>query len=674
MRRIVLSACMLLVATASTFAAEGGRALLIGVEGYEKVRALKYVGNDVRRLAESFSDRCGFEVKQVIDTAVDEKVQRIGPTTHRDALMKTIESWIDGMAETDTAVLYFSGHGFLDGDGKLYLASLNCDARDPVPGGVSVSWLREQLLKCPARCKVLLLDACHAGASKGVGDTRATAKAIEAEMRKLPDMVTLASCEGEQESYLWPGKKQSLFTYWLSEGTKGHADNDADGRVSMDELTEYVQRNVTRTAEVLDHEQTPTLLGGDKAREPLQLAPKAISLKRLIMDMAEKIDTSMRQKKLSAVGVPEFASGEQGGTLGIAFGTLPAYIANELTDRLATLADGDYEVISGPALHKELAGRDVDVTNLESATTRDLKVGGIDVDVLAIGRVRGREGATFRLGCKLKKPGSPSQIGSANGISFLNESEWAMLGRSAGRPNTPIIGTGGETSAVMTQRIQSLDTQADKPHPMLNPNFPFAVEIHIKGSDGQFTRRDGQVKGNDYYVTLRRGEVYRIYIVNRTTHKEGAFLRLLVDGLNTLPQEMNSRAKGFVVEPTEGELTVAPRVNLTEARAWYLGPADQEASGKVNPARYCIRGFYKKTGDAGAYDEFVVADAPDSAAARKGYTEQIGLITAALYSPTNPRALGTKRGKEYRQRIEHYKGGKEPGDLIGVIHVRYDEP
>ena len=64
----------------------------------------------------------------------------------------------------------------------------------------------------------------------------------------------------------------------------------------------------------------------------------------------------------------------------------------------------------------------------------------------------------------------------------------------------------------------------------------------------------------------------------------------------------------------------------------------------------------------------------DSAAARKGYTEQIGLITAALYSPTNPRALGTKRGKEYKQHVDRYKGGKVPGELIGVLHVRYDEP
>ena len=671
MRRIVLSICILLAATASAFAATQDKALLIGVEGYEKVPVLKYVGNDIQLLSEVLSDRCGFEVTQVIDTAVDETTQRIGPTTHRDVLMKKIKTWIDGMSWADTAVLYFSGHGFVDKDGKLYLASLNCDRRDPVPGGVPVEWLREQLSRCPAHCKVLLLDACHAGTSKGGG---ATAKAIEVEMRKASDVTTLASCKGNEESQLWLGKRQSLFTYWLAEATKGHADTNADGQVAIDELTKYVKRNVSRTAKKLGHQQTPMLLVGDKAKKSLQLAPKPISLKRLIMDMAEKIDTQMRQKKLSAVGVPEFASGEEGGSLGIRFGTLPAYIANELTDQLATMADGDYQVVSGKSLHKELRQRGVDITNLETSRTNGLKIGDIDVPVLAIGRVRGREGATFRLGCKLKKSGSAAQIGAANGICFLYDSEWSMLGCSGGVSDTQTISSGATPEAVMAQRVETLDAQAQKPHPMLDPSFPFAVEIHVKGPGGKFTKREGKVKGNDYFVPLHQGEIYRIFVIDRVTH--GTFLRLLVDGLNTLPEKMDTREKGFVVELVEGdgELTVAPRVNLTEARAWYLDPAEKDSSGKVKPARYCIRGFYKRTGDDGAYDEFVVTDAPESATARKAYTEQNGLITAAIYTTTSPKDIRTKQGKEYKQHLKYYKGNKVPGDLIGVLHVRYDEP
>ena len=675
MRRVLFSLCLLPFAATPLFAAESGKALLIGVEGYEKVPALKFVGNDVRRLAESFSDRCGFEVVQVIDTAVDESVEQIGPTTHRDALMKIIEDWIAGMDDTDTAVLYFSGHGFLDAEGKLYLAALNCDAKDPVPGGVPVAWLREQLSKCPARRKILLLDACHAGASKSVDLGKATAKAFAVEMRKLTDVETLASCSTDEESVLWPGKRQSLFTYWLSEAAKGHADADADGRVTMDELAEYVGRNVARTAEVLEHRQTPTRLGGDASAGSLELAPKPVSLKRLIMDMAEKIDTRMRQKKLAALAVPEFASGESGGTLGDAYGTLPAYIANELTDRLVLLADGDYQVIGGTPLHEELARREIDAATLETKTPEDLKVDDVPIDLLAIGRVRGREGATFRLGCKLKKPGLPGQTGSANGVCFLNESEWSMLGHSGAAPPPSPVGNTESPQAAMAARIDTLDAQAKKPHPAVDPNFPFAVEIFVKNDRGEFVKREGGVRGNDYIVPLKTGEIYAIKVLYREKHE--AFLRVLVDGLNTLPQRRKRPEKGMDVEGTgappsdeKPEWVVAPRVNLAEARPWHLEPAGD------NPAPYAFRGFYKEgeNGTKDTYNEFVVTNAPDSTAARRGYTENIGLITVALYTATKPRAIGTKRGKEYQQDLETYEGGLVPGELLGVLHIRYEEP
>jgi caspase domain-containing protein len=673
-----LAICVLTAASAC--AAESGKALLIGVEGYESLRPLRFVGEDVRRLAESFSDRCGFEVTQVIDTSVTDELSQVGPTTHRDALMTAIENWVAGMHETDTAILYFSAHGVLADDGKLYLASLNCRADDPVPGGVPMEWLREQLSKCPARRKLLLLDACHAGSSKAADDSQATAKAVEAEMSQLADVATLASCMGEQQSFLWDEKGHSLYTYWLTEAAKGHADTDDDGRVSIQELTQFVERNVSRTAKTLGFEQTPTLLGSPEI-ESLALTPKPISLKRLILDMAEQVDTRMRQKDYSAVGIPEFSSDERGDTLQITYGTVPVYIANQLTDELAQLADGDYEVISGPSLHQELSRQGVSAANIETATPRDLRVAGVPVETLALGRISGRSGATFTLGCKLKKPGSPSQIGSANGVCFLNDSEWAMLGRSAGRdPGATSAPTGALVSEVMAERISELDQAAQRPHPHIDPAFPFRVEIRVKGADGEYRLREGMVRGNDYFVPLKRGEVYCICIHNRVTARQGAFLRLLVDGLNTLPEVQKASHKGVTVEVREGEgeLTIAPRVNLAEARPWYLDPAEVASDGTITPTTYCIRGFLQEPAgvDEESPDgwEFIVKDAPESAAARKGYTDQIGLITAALYLPKKPRAVGTGLGDGYRQRTEYYRGGLLPGDMIGVINIRYDEP
>lgn len=371
--------------------------------------------------------------------------------------------------------------------------------------------------------------------------------------------------------------------------------------------------------------------------------------------------------------------------LGITYGTLPAYIANELTDQLALLSNGDYKVIRGPALHKELIRSGIDVSNLETANLSGLKVKGAKISALAIGRIRGREGAVFRLGCRLKRTGSVGQIGSANGICFLNESEWAMMGQSAINPDPVNITPGEATAPIMAQHIQALDAQVidsdkvPKLHPKVNLNFPFTVEIHVKDSNGYFQKREGIVKGNDYHVKLRKGEVYRIQITDRST--QVVFMRLLVDGLNSLPEKMNIHDKGVYVEPVtgEGEWVVAPRVNLAESRAWYLEPATVGLNGEIKPMTYGINGFFKESNDGNDdhYNEFVVTDAPDSAAARKEFTQQIGLITAAFYqsvSPPGPKRLGTGLGKEYKQYVEKYQGDKVPGGLIGVVHIRYDEP
>ena len=58
-------------------------------------------------------------------------------------------------------------------------------------------------------------------------------------------MVTIASSTADQKSQIWEDKQQSLFSYWLDQGLKGHADADNDGNVDIDELYKYVSRQVT---------------------------------------------------------------------------------------------------------------------------------------------------------------------------------------------------------------------------------------------------------------------------------------------------------------------------------------------------------------------------------------------------------------------------------------------
>jgi len=72
-----------------------------------------------------------------------------------------------------------------------------------------------------------------------------------------------------------------------------------------------------------------------------------------------------------------------------------------------------------------------------------------------------------------------------------------------------------------------------------------------------------------------------------------------------------------------------------------------------------------------------VVDAPQSAAARQGFTDQLGVITAsfhvALPKGAAQKSLGTALGREYDIQTRCYDD-VEPGNMLAVIHVRYVSP
>ena len=72
---------------------------------------------------------------------------------------------------------------------------------------------------------------------------------------------------------------------------------------------------------------------------------------------------------------------------------------------------------------------------------------------------------------------------------------------------------------------------------MTNPNFEFPVRIYVGGKE-----RPGHARGNEWFVPLRKGETYEIYVENRSG--QPVCMRLLVDGLNTLPDLEMAKTKG----------------------------------------------------------------------------------------------------------------------------------
>jgi hypothetical protein len=263
--------------------------------------------------------------------------------------------------------------------------------------------------------------------------------------------------------------------------------------------------------------------------------------------------------------------------------------------------------------------------------------------------------------CKLEQTGDDTDLGvTTGGTAALNESEWAMLGRSTvvrtedRRPDLNQTATTGDTS-VEAQVISRVERRTEGPasHPFQDPTFPFRVTLTVDRQE-----RRGEFRGNDYFIPVEKGEKYKLVIENNSGD-----VALLVDGLNTLPEK--DKTKGIVTE------SWGQHVSLNDARAWILDPKEPGlASGTP---KWTVSGFATATGKEGKFREFVIVDAQDSLAARQSFTDEIGLITVAFYKPKSGqrgRGLGTAAGGELGADLTE-RAGITAGNLMGVVHLRY---
>jgi hypothetical protein len=403
--------------------------------------------------------------------------------------------------------------------------------------------------------------------------------------------------------------------------------------------------------------------------EVTRLKPQ--SLKQVLSDMAEQLAWAMAERQLAKVGVLEFTNDTKlGELLGADFGLLGRYCAEEIERQLMEQGLGKFSVVDRRRLQTAIKANGFGINDLGSADAlRQLSQRAGGMPMIALGTLRNRAGRLISLQCKLVQTEGDEVAGSAGGTAALNESEWAMLGRSvqvSPDDRRPAASTEGRaTPSVQSTLISRLDRRSEGAHPLVDSGFPYRVKIMVKDPAGRVKERKGVFRGNDMFVPLRQGEVYEVYVENLSG--QIVLLRLLVDGLNTLPER--ERTKAMIVEPVPAkrELVVGMRVNLDEARHWVLDPKQSTVM--------AVRGFFKATRGAGPnYNEFRVVDAQQSLAARQKFTDQIGLITAAFYAPKGgSRAVGTDLGQERTEKIEE-KAGTECGNLLAVVNIRYVEP
>lgn len=230
------------------------RALLVGVNQYERLKDLKYCEADVSAFKDALI-QLGFHPDDIKVLATGGSVKTQPTKNNIEEYLKTVTV---GLSENDTVIISLSGHGgqfrSIDGDGKVKSASYFCplDARPDRPEDTMIPTrtIFQLLEKSPARFKMLLVDACrdkHLLSEDDPGrssldESRTVAgfaKSFDTE--KMPTgSVAMISCIGGQQSYESPELGQGVFMYHVVLGSLGEADRNGDGIVSLFELRDYV--------------------------------------------------------------------------------------------------------------------------------------------------------------------------------------------------------------------------------------------------------------------------------------------------------------------------------------------------------------------------------------------------------------------------------------------------
>jgi len=260
-------------------------AVVIGVGQYDhpSIPRLKYTVADAEGIYEKRISVADFKKEQVL-ILTDKSDKK--PT------LKNIK-WALGTflarsaRKDDTVLIFFAGHGApetdprgLERDGLAkYLIPADAEEDDLYSSALPMDELQTIFGRIEAERVVAFLDACYSGAAGGrtfsARKTRATGiddLFLERLTRSKGRAIITASRPTEVSIELGE-LGHGLFTYYLIQGLKGAADLNRDGIISLQELYEYLEQQVTAKSRAAGGNQHPVMKGEMEGTLPLAKAP-----------------------------------------------------------------------------------------------------------------------------------------------------------------------------------------------------------------------------------------------------------------------------------------------------------------------------------------------------------------------------------------------------------------
>jgi len=219
-------------------------ALLVATADYgdPAFRRLRAPGHDVEALRRVLADAAigGFDVRALVNQP-------------GQVVEEEIEGFFTDRKPDDLLLLYLSCHGVKDQDERLYFAAADTKLQRLAASGISSTFVNEQMGNSRSKRVVLLLDCCYSGAfARGFAPRGGQGVELKERLQGRGRVVITASSAMEyafEAAQLTADSAQpSVFTSAVVQGLRtGEADRDGDGRVSVDELYDFVFDRVRQT-------------------------------------------------------------------------------------------------------------------------------------------------------------------------------------------------------------------------------------------------------------------------------------------------------------------------------------------------------------------------------------------------------------------------------------------